>query len=60
MDALITTETMRTEMKALKKGVEVGGSLSLDRDREAKVELSIHICSKASVTHKRWRTSCGT
>ena len=36
MEALNTVETMKAEMKALKEGVEVGGSSSLDRDREAK------------------------
>ena len=31
-------ETMKGEMKALNEGVEIGGSSSLDRDKEAKVE----------------------
>lgn len=40
MEALSTIETMKAEMKALKEGVETGGSSSLDRDREARVEAS--------------------
>ncbi|KAL3346514.1 hypothetical protein AABB24_025117 [Solanum stoloniferum] len=38
IEALSTIETMKAEMKAFKEGVKVGGSSSLDRDREAKVE----------------------
>ena len=38
MEALIRIETMKDEIKALQEGVKVGGSSSLDRDREAKVE----------------------
>ncbi|XP_049394675.1 uncharacterized protein LOC125858961 [Solanum stenotomum] len=38
MEALSTIETMKAEMKALKEGGAAGGSSSLDRDREARVE----------------------
>ena len=38
MEALSTIKTMKAEINALKKGVEVGGSSSLERYREAKVE----------------------
>ena len=36
-EALSTIETLKAEVKALKEGVEVGGSASPDRDREARV-----------------------
>ena len=36
-EALGTIETLRVKVKALKEGVEVGGSASPDRDREARV-----------------------
>ena len=38
MEALSMIEIMKAEIKALKEGVEVRVSSSLDRDREAKVE----------------------
>ena len=38
MEVLSMIETMKTEIKALKEGVGVGGSSSLERDRKAKVE----------------------
>uniref|UniRef100_M1D8Q3 Uncharacterized protein n=1 Tax=Solanum tuberosum TaxID=4113 RepID=M1D8Q3_SOLTU len=38
MEALSTIETMKVEMKALKKGMEVGRSSLFDPDREVKVE----------------------
>ncbi|XP_049394692.1 uncharacterized protein LOC125858983 [Solanum stenotomum] len=38
MEALNTIETMKAEMRTLKDGIEVGGSASPDRDREARVE----------------------
>ena len=37
-EALSTIETLKAEVKSLKQGVEVGGSASPDRDREARVE----------------------
>ncbi|TMW91091.1 hypothetical protein EJD97_014797 [Solanum chilense] len=37
-EALGMIETLKAEVKAFKEGVEVGGSVSPDRDREAKVE----------------------
>lgn len=40
MEALNMIETMKAEMKTLKKGVETGGPTSFDYDREAKVEAS--------------------
>ncbi|XP_049388521.1 uncharacterized protein LOC125852885 [Solanum stenotomum] len=38
MEALNTIETMKAEMRTIKEGMEVGGSASPDRDREARVE----------------------
>ena len=38
MEAQSTIETMKEEINALKKGVKVGGSSSLDRDRESMVK----------------------
>ncbi|TMW84767.1 hypothetical protein EJD97_024423 [Solanum chilense] len=38
METLSTTETMKAELKSLKEGVEVGGSMSPDLDRESRVE----------------------
>ena len=38
MEELSTIETMKDEIKAHKKGIEVGGSSSFKRDRDAKVE----------------------
>ena len=38
MDALPMIKTLKAKVKTLKKGVEVGGSASPDRDRESRVE----------------------
>lgn len=38
METLSMIESMKAEMKSLKKGVKVGQSSSLDRDSEAKVK----------------------
>ncbi|TMW85276.1 hypothetical protein EJD97_023395 [Solanum chilense] len=38
MEALSTTKTMKAEIKALKEGVEAGGSMSPDLDRESRFE----------------------
>ena len=39
MDALSTIETLKAKVKTFKEGPEIGGSMSLDRDRQAKVGL---------------------
>ena len=38
LEALDTIETLKPEVKSLKKGIEVRGSAPLDREREARIE----------------------
>ena len=60
IEALDIIEMLKAEVKALKEGVEVGGSASPDRDREARVSLPSHLNSRASVMLKMWKTLYGT
>ena len=57
MEALSTIETVKADIKTLKEGAEVAGSLSFDRDKESKVEAPKLPMFKGVLTRKRWRIS---
>ena len=68
MEALTTIETMKADIKALKEGIKVGGSSSLDRERGAKVEApkppmfkGARDAQEVEIFYGTWRvTSCLT